>query len=358
MKKIIFFALALIVVLSVSSFARELNMNRYITLSVKSGAEITIDFKADSIDTPVRIISGNNTMDIIVNDIWSAWKEDNRRIGDKPAITTDGNTITIYGNIVGINCSNNKEKITGIDASNNEILRDLRCTDNHITTLDLSKNTQLTSLACYSNQITSINVKECKDLYFLGCAGNKLTSLNLSNNTGLVGLNCSDNQLSKLDLSNNLAIEQVKCSKNKITSIMFPKEAKITSLTCDSNKLASIDISSLSNIEYFSCINNKLKALNLSKNTKLNYISCFDNPINSKAYNALYCSLPDRSSAKPGICFLVNTDKDKNLKATKSTNTEIAKTKNWKLLFWQNGKVIKKKQAEALIIGNSKYKCK
>lgn len=364
MNKILIIIVAVLTIFGNISFAQDknlnadVNLNRYITLTVKSGKEIKLDFKSNEENTPVRVESGKNIKDMKADDTWLLWKNDYKSMETGFYFTSDGTSMTIYGDIIGFSCSSNRENITEIDVSKNDILEELKCTDNHLTSLDLSKNTKLYSLACYNNKLTSINVKECSKLYFLGCANNELTSLDISNNTNLSGLNCSNNRLSKLDLSKNSKIEQIKCNNNKLASILISKEAKITDLLCDSNKLETLDISSFSDIERFSCSHNKLTSIYVSNNTKLNYISCFGNPLKTKAINALFCSLPDRNSDKPGKCFLLNSEKDKNHRATKSTNTEIARMKNWNILFWYDGQVVNKKKPESDINGNGNYKCK
>ena len=46
---------------SASMMAQSVNMNRYITLTVKNGEAIRLYFKAAADDTPIRIVSGSNT---------------------------------------------------------------------------------------------------------------------------------------------------------------------------------------------------------------------------------------------------------------------------------------------------------
>ena len=72
MKKVVlFFALAVGLLASAATVqAQTVNMSRYITLTVTNGAAIRLDFKAASAGTPIRIVSGSNTQDIIVGTGW------------------------------------------------------------------------------------------------------------------------------------------------------------------------------------------------------------------------------------------------------------------------------------------------
>ena len=142
------------------------NMSRYITLTVKSGENIRLDLKAATDGTPVRIVSGSNTRNITVGSSWIGFS----------SYTADGTEMTVYGDIIGFDCSKNGANLTA---------------------LDLSNNTQLTKLYCQ---------------------GNDLRSLDISRNTHLIDLNCRDNKLSSLDVSNNTQLEELYCHNNNFTT--------------------------------------------------------------------------------------------------------------------------------------------
>ena len=69
MKRVIF-TFALILGLIASTTAKAQNMSRYITLTVKNGEAIKLDFMAAAAGTPVRIVSGTNTQNITVGNGW------------------------------------------------------------------------------------------------------------------------------------------------------------------------------------------------------------------------------------------------------------------------------------------------
>lgn len=125
-------------------------------------------------------------------------------------------TITIKGNISGLDCSTNPS--TSLDISKCTALAYLNCWYNQLTSLDISKNTALDYLACGGNQLTSLDVSKNTKLTSLSCSHNQLTSLDVSKNTALICLTCFDNQLTSLDISKNTALTELKCSENPFTA--------------------------------------------------------------------------------------------------------------------------------------------
>ena len=142
------------------------NMSRYITLTVKSGENIKLDFWADAAGTPVRIVSGSNTQDITVGTNWKGFAK----------YTADGTTMTVYGDIIMFDCSGNGANLTAIDPSHNTQLTYLDCSSNPLSSLDVSKNTQLTELYCYRNQLSSLDLSKNTKLHMLICYGNNLST--------------------------------------------------------------------------------------------------------------------------------------------------------------------------------------
>ena len=174
----------------------QLNMSRYITLTVKSGENIKLDFKAAAAATPVRIVSGSNTQDITVGTSWTGFAN----------YTADGTTMTVYGDLIGFNCNDNGANLTALDPSHNTQLTYLDCSSNRLTSLDVSKNTQLT---------------------MLGCGINTLSSLDVSNNTQLESLYCYSNNLRSLDVSQNMKLQKLICFGNLFTT------AALDDIYCD-----------------------------------------------------------------------------------------------------------------------------
>ena len=103
MKKILLsFALAVGLLASASTLQAQVNMSRYITLTVTNWSAIKLTFKAAANGTPVRIVSGSNTRDTTVGISYTGFA----------SYTADGTTMTVYGDITGFECSNNNENLT------------------------------------------------------------------------------------------------------------------------------------------------------------------------------------------------------------------------------------------------------
>ena len=145
------------------------NMSRYITLTVKSGKAIRLDFEAAADGTPVRIESGSNTQDITVGTDWKG----------ATYYTADGTKMKIYGNIIGFDCNDNEDNITALDVSHNTLLTKLYCNKNNLSSLDVSKNTQLTWLYCNKNNLSHLDISKNTALTVLSLWGNKFSTATL-----------------------------------------------------------------------------------------------------------------------------------------------------------------------------------
>ena len=261
-----------------------LNISRYITLTVTDGAPIKLDFKAAAACTPVRIVSGGNTEDIIVGTSWYG----------TDAYIADGTTMTIYGDLTGFDCSRNGADLTAIDVWNNTQLEMLYCKNNSISSLDVSQNTQLKGLYCTNNNINSLDVSENTQLIGLDCSENLLLSLDVSNNTQLTGLYCTNNGLSSLDVSNNTQLERLGCSYNYLSS------------------------------------------LDISQNTRLKNLSCHGNNFTTAVLDRIYCALPVRSASDGARIFPLGESSsvaEQNMVASTSGANAIAK--NWRVLKYK-----------------------
>ena len=207
------FALAVGLLTSATTMAQTVNMSRYITLTVKSGKVIKLDFAAASAGTPVRIVSGSNTQDITVG---TDWYDGN--VPSTYTVTARASTMTVYGDLTGFSCRSNGENLTDIDVSNNTQLKYLYCYSNLLTTLDVSRCTQLDELNCFNNTLNSLDVSGCTQLTMLSCGSNNLSGLDVSKNTQLMRLDCSENRLSSLDVSNNTQLRWLYCHGNNFST--------------------------------------------------------------------------------------------------------------------------------------------
>ena len=282
MKKVVlFFALAVGLLTSASTLQAQVNMSRYITLTVKKDSAIRLDLKVAATNTPVRIVSGSNTQDITVGTGWTGYRN----------YTAGSTTMTVYGDIISFDCSGNITKVTAIDVSHNTQLTYLDCSSNPLSSLDVSKNTQLTKLICSNNRLTSLDVSKNTQLEILDCYSNQLTSLDVSKNTQLEILYCYSNQLTSLDVSKN---------------------TQLTYLNCSSNPLSSLDV---------------------SKNTQLKRLWCYNNKFTTAAPDDIYCALPNRTGKEYGVIYPVYNSSSSNHATVLATNAANATAKNWKVQY-------------------------
>ena len=305
MKKVVLlFALIIGLLTSASTLqAQNVNMSRYITLTVAKDSAIRLDFRAAADGTPVRIVSGSNTQDITVGTDWKG----------RTSYTAGSTTMTVYGDITRFNCSGNGANLTALDPSHNTQLTELSCYSNSLSSLDVSKNTQLTKL---------------------NCRNNSLNSLDISHNTQLTELSCYSNSLSSLDVSHNTKLEILSCNNNILTALDLSKNTKLTMLYCGNNKLSSLDVSNNTQLEILSCNNNILTALDLSQNTKLTKLYCYDNNFTTAALDHIYCALPDRTGVEAGKIVPIVNASSSNAATVAATTKSNATSKNWKVQYY------------------------
>jgi Leucine-rich repeat (LRR) protein len=301
------------------------NMERYITFTVRKGAKIEIDFAADEENTPVKIVSGTTDQTITVGVDW---------VGSMDYVAGDA-TMTVYGNVRRVDCNENKGNITALDASHNVPLAYINCDNNSISSLNVSKNTQLSALYCSDNSLATLDVSNNGQLEYLNCYNNKLTQLDLKNNTKLTFLNCGRNTISSLDLSKNTQLSILYCNDNKLTSLSIDRNILLKSFGCNNNMLSVLDVSKNTQLDILYCYTNRLTKLDVSKNTQLKRLYCHTNNFTTAALDDIYCSLPDRKGQTEGqIQPLFNAssaDKSKVL----ATNGNNAIAKGWKIQYFE-----------------------
>jgi internalin-related protein len=327
--------------------AQSVNMSRYITMTVKSGENIELDFSGDADGTQVKIVSGAQEQTVTVGTSW---------IGPQ-RYTAGAGTMTVYGNVSKFNCNSNVAKITGLDASHNSELKSLLCYKNKLSSLDISKCGKLTELDCGINSLTSLNLSSCGELIELDCSSNSLTSLDVTRNTKLTDLSCYDNKLTSIDVSKNTQLILFSCSINSITSLDVKNNTKLEEFFCHSNSLTSLDISSNTRLVRLNCSNNKIESLDLSNNMKLQFLFCFANSLTSLKFNPdsklnslycydnkfttaalddIYCSLPDRKGLTAGVMQPLHDASSPDKDIVLATNGSNATSKNWKILYFKD----------------------
>ena len=291
---VFFFFIALTIGLLGSAKAQaQVNMSRFIKLTVAKDSVIKLDFKAAADSTPVRVKSGS-----LDTTLTAGTALHSKAIGFAAGDTA----MTVYGDLTAFFCRKNQDNITAIDVSNNTELVVLSCYNNAISSLDVSNLTKLTDLYCFVNNIDSLDLKNNTVLKFLDCSDNKLTALDLSKNTMLEKINCSNNKITSLDVSKMAELNELRChvneidsldvsnntklrilygAQNKISTLNVSNNPKLEYLGCGTNNLTSIDVSKLTELQELYCGVNKIDTLDVSKNTKLREIYCGDNKLTS-----------------------------------------------------------------------------
>ena len=304
----------------------QLNMDSYITLTVAKDSAIKLDFKAAAATTPIRIKSGITDTTITVGTSWKGIT----------SYTAADSVMTVYGDIIVFDCSNNRAKLTAIDLSHHTQLTELYCTNNKITSLYVSNNTQLTGLYCTSNQLSSLNASGCTQLKTLNCVSNQLLSLNVSGCTQLTKVECFSNRLSSLDVSGYTQLKELNCYGNQLSNINVSGCTQLKELKCYNNQLASLNISGCTQLKELYCYNNILTALDVSGCTQLTKVYCHDNKLSTDALDDIYCALPDRKDSINGVIQPVDNSSSTYNDTVIASNAANATAKNWKVQYYSN----------------------
>ena len=400
----ILFATAFI---SATLSAQTVNRDRYIVLTITSDPDAESAFSldpedkrayfyltADTDNTPVEIVYGNIRSTIMVH------SRERDAVGTQYVYLPKTSTMTIYGNVNGLNCCavgreqigigpldfnggvqgpvsnlniSHNQGLKTLDCTNNMIslldvswntgLEELNCSHNGLTTLDVSRNTALKVLDCSSNALGRIDVSHNTALVSLSCsenglsqidisrntalkspdcAANQLTQLDVSRNTALTDLNCFANELRSIDVSRNTALIRLICSVNKLTALNIRPHTVLEELNCQQNKIIQLDLSQNTALKSLRCSENRLTTLDLSANQSLELLQCYGNQLTAAALDRIYCALPDRTAKEPGELFPAWTDDwddapDPDKPKVLAANGRNATRKNWKILYKSNG---------------------
>ena len=399
----ILFATAFI---SATLSAQTVNRDRYIVLTITSDPDAESAFSldpedkrayfyltADTDNTPVEIVYGNIRSTIMVH------SRERDAVGTQYVYLPKTSTMTIYGNVNGLNCCavgreqigigpldfnggvqgpvsnlniSHNQGLKTLDCTNNMIslldvswntgLEELNCSHNGLTTLDVSRNTALKVLDCSSNALgridvshntalvslsssenglSQIDISRNTALKSLDCAANQLTRIDLSRNTALTDLNCFANELRSIDVSRNTALTRLICSGNKLTALDIRPHTALEELNCQQNKIIQLDLSQNTALKSLRCSDNRLTTLDLSTNQSLKLLQCYGNQLTAAALDRIYCALPDRTGKNPGELFPAWTDDlddipDPDKPKVLATNGRNATRKNWEILYKSN----------------------
>ncbi len=306
---------------------KNVDMSKWITLTVKPGVEIEISYDATSESFVYVKVEGTTRSEKTL-----AFSGDMRW-----KYKTTGTEVKVYGAINTFNCDYNHDNITGLDASKNTKLKYLSCKANRLRTIDVSKNIELTKLDCSNNAIQTLAISDNTKLEVLNCNSNRLRTLDVSKNIQLTELHCEGNQLRALDVSKNMQLTELYCGGNQLRTLDVSKNMLLTKLGCEKNQLSMLDVSK--NIELINlyCDNNHLSTIDVSQNLKLDCLKLHNNLFSTSTLNAFYCQLPDKKSvSEDGVIFLVDKKGDADEILAKSSSVQIAKDKKWSIRYWEN----------------------
>ena len=397
MKKLfLFFALAVGLLTSASTMQAQVNMSRYITLTVTNGAAIKLDLLAAAAGTPVRIVSGSNTQNITVGTSWYG----------TTSYTAGSTEMKVYGDIIGFDCSGNGANLTALDVSHNTQLRKLYCRDNSLSSLNVSKNTELKGLYCYGNSFSTsalddiycalpvrsasdnaeivpvestsapnhatviatnaqnATAKNWKVLYSNNSADITTTGsyvcpqLNMSSYITLTVTNGAAIKLDLLAAADGTPVRIVSGSNTQDITVgnswyngnnpsTYTVTASASTMTiygdlmgfaCEYNgaNLTALDPSHNTQLTALYCNNNNLSSLDVSRNTKLKVLCCNGNDLSTQTLDDIYCALPDRTSETNGVIQPVYSDTSSNHAIVLATNKANAIAKNWKVQYYKN----------------------
>ncbi|MDO5760894.1 MAG: leucine-rich repeat domain-containing protein, partial [Bacteroidota bacterium] len=279
------------------------DMSKYITLTVTQGETIKLKMIASSENTGVKVVSGTWDTTFIASTLSTASFEN---------CTAASTTMTIYGNIQTLNAST-YENVS------------------KITTLDASHNTALKSIACYNLLLTDLNVSGLTSLRSLDCNGNRLESLDVNGLTSLKDLYCFGNRLTTLDVSEIARLERLICDNNQLTSLNLAGVTNLEVLDCSNNQLTNLDVSELTSLQFLYCGRNQLTSLDISGLTSLIDLYCYNNQLSTQTIDRLYCQLPDRTAqSTAGSIAPASSSSDAIVLATNKSN---ATSKRWIVMY-------------------------
>lgn len=115
--------------------------------------------------------------------------------------------------------------LSGIDLSNNTILRELNLSNCNLENVDLSKLTELSTVSLSSNKLSSIDLTNNKKLTILIIGNNNFETLVLPELPALYQLSVSDNKLKTLDVTNCPILRELYCNGNNLSSLDMSGQA-------------------------------------------------------------------------------------------------------------------------------------
>lgn len=175
----------------------------------------------------------------------------------------------------------NNVPMYSVDVTNARTLRQFTISDAGLYSIDLSMNRCLESLDLSGNNFSTLSLAGVNGDY----DKNILSNINLSNNNlsdvvlndmrAIRTLDLSNNQLSDIDLSFGDYVVDLNISNNQYEELDFTYCAALKRLDISHNNVSSVKMPTENNLEYFACNNNKFTYATLPAHGELdetNYI--------------------------------------------------------------------------------------
>ena len=122
---------------------------RRIRLKVQPGNNISINFAADTSDSPIRVVSGTTDRNFTADTVFTM-----RSI----QVPADDTVMDFYGAVKVFQCYGNRNNVTALDLSQNPYLKKVECTGNAISDVVFGGLNFLETLILGSNNLTSIDL--------------------------------------------------------------------------------------------------------------------------------------------------------------------------------------------------------
>jgi hypothetical protein len=231
----------------------------------------------------------------------------------------------------------NKNQLTSLDVTHNPNLVQLRCGENALSTLDVSKNPLLEVLYFASNNISTIDLTQNTQLMQLGGDSNKMSTIDLTQNTELTEVNLYLNQLASIDLSKNTKLLRLNIFNNLLTALDVSQNQDLRVLHCFNNAIDTLDLSSNAQIYELGCASNGLKSLVISPVNELMDVFISNNKLSTEAFNEIFCLLPDRTNmGNQGKIMVAGNSDDPQYNELLASDAGNAKAKNWNVVLANN----------------------
>lgn len=256
---------------------QNVNMDKYIKLSVKAGNTLDFVLAADAAGTKVAIDWGDGDLEngSLSNTMWTEFNHQ-----------AESNTVTIYGDVTWVDVSSlpygygYDNAITAIDLTHNDGLYWLDAYWNSLTEIDVTNQHNLAYLDVAMNEdIEVLDLTKCEGLVELRAYGTWIDELDFTHCPYLMYADVKNNMIDELDVTQNGYLMTLKAQGNNLTQIDLSQNPYMKDLALDSNELTEIDLSQNLILEQLSISNNALTQLDLSQNTLLKRLSAQANKL-------------------------------------------------------------------------------